>query len=252
MAFGIAFEGCAGRAAFHVGVVEGLLEINLQPDFVSGASAGAIVAACLASGKAQDLRKRWLAVGGSRVFCPEMMLRGQWPWRMSDILGQMLTQTFGDMALPEMRYPIAIPVTVFRRGRRCRIVLTRADDVPVVEAVLASCFVPGPYARPIRIGGRMAWDGAWMVRTPVDATFALGAQRVLAVLGHADGRLRSGYPLAKTLDPPDNTLLLHPASTLALGRYDTDAGRMQAAINAGHESLLQFARTHPHWFPQAS
>jgi len=252
MGFGIAFEGCAGRAAFHVGVVEGLFEIDLRPDFIAGASAGAIVAACVAAGQADDLRAKWLAVAGSRVYRPELMLRGRWPWRMSDIVGEVLAQTFGDLGLPNLKYPTAIPVTVFQRGQRRRRVLTRADDVRVADAVLGSCFVPGPYSTPVRIGGQLAWDGAWMVRTPVDAAFMLGAQRVLAIVGHAEGRLKTGYLLEGTLSPPANTRIVHPSSTLALGPYDTDPARMREAINTGRESMLRFAEANRDWLTQAS
>jgi len=252
MGFGIAFEGCAGRAAFHVGVVEGLLETGLRPDFIAGASAGAIVAACVAADLADDLRAKWLAVAGSRVYRPELIRHGRWPWRMSEIVGGMLTQTFGELRLADLKYPAAIPVTVFERGRRRRRILTRADDVCVTDAVLGSCFVPGPYSTPVRIAGKLAWDGAWMVRTPVDAAFMLGARRVLAVVGHAEGRLKTGYLVERTVDLPAETRLVHPRSTLALGPYDTDPARMRAAIDIGRESMLSFAEAHRDWLIQAS
>ena len=39
-ALGIAFEGCACRAAFHVGAVEWLTENGFRPAAVAGASSG--------------------------------------------------------------------------------------------------------------------------------------------------------------------------------------------------------------------
>ncbi len=252
MGLGIAFEGCAGRAAFHVGVAEGLREIGLEPEYVAGASSGAIVAAFIASGRQHTMTADWLAATGARVLRPEMILRGQWPWRMSDIVGEVLERAFGELRLPELSLPVAIPVTLIERGQRRRRVLTRDDDERLVDAVLGSCFVPGPYSTTVRVTGRVAFDGAWLMRTPVDAAFALGASRVLAVLGHAGGRLKAGYPFATQVPVPSDTHLVYPASDLDLGGYDTDGARVQAAIANGRETLLRFADRHQEWMTQSA
>jgi len=56
---GIAFEGCGCRAAFHVGVIEWLVEHDLMPEAVSGASSGGLIAGAFAIGRAGDLRAVW-------------------------------------------------------------------------------------------------------------------------------------------------------------------------------------------------
>lgn len=252
MGLGLAFEGCAGRAAFHVGVVEGLREIGLEAAYVAGASSGAIVAAFIASGRQETITAEWLAATGARVLRPEMILRGQWPWRMSDIVGEVLERAFGELRLPELPLPVAIPVTLIERGQRRRQVLTRDDDERLVDAVLGSCFVPGPYSTTVRVQGRVAFDGAWLLRTPVDAAFTLGASRVLAVLGHARGSLKSGYPFGKDVPVPAHTRLLYPASDLDLGGYDTDGGRVRSAIANGRETLLRFVDSNRDWMTQSS
>ncbi len=43
------FEGCANRAAFHVGVAEVLWAAGRRPDAVAGASSGAVIAAAVAN-----------------------------------------------------------------------------------------------------------------------------------------------------------------------------------------------------------
>lgn len=252
MSLGIAFEGCAGRAAFHVGVVEALQEIGVEPAYVAGASSGSIVAAFLASGRQKTMTADWLAATGARVLRPEMILRGQWPWRMSDIVGEVLERAFGDLRLPELPLPVAIPVTLIERGQRRRRVLTRDDDERLVDAVLGSCFVPGPYSTTVRVQGRIAFDGAWLLRTPVDAAFSLGATRVLAVLGHARGRLKAGYPFGTDVPVPAHTRLLYPTSDLDLGGYDTDGGRVRAAIANGRETLMRFVDSNREWMTQSS
>jgi predicted acylesterase/phospholipase RssA len=64
---GIAFEGCGCRAAFHVGVIEWLVEHDLMPEAVSGAISGALIAGAFAIGRAGDLRAVWTELFGSRV-----------------------------------------------------------------------------------------------------------------------------------------------------------------------------------------
>ena len=151
MALGLAFEGCAGRAAFHAGVVDGLHRAGVAPACVAGASSGSIVAALVAAGLPDRLVDIWRSASDQPVFRPRRILRGRWPFAMSQIVGDALESVFQERRLESLALPIAIPVTLVGvRGRRRRI-LTREDDISVVEAVLASCFIPGPYSRVVAI-----------------------------------------------------------------------------------------------------
>ena len=169
---------------------------------MAGASSGAIVAAFLASGRQETMTADWLAATGARVLRPEMILRGQWPWRMSDIVGEVLERAFGELRLPELPLPVAIPVTLIERGQRRRRVLTRDDDERLVDAVLGSCFVPGPYSTTVRVQGRVAFDGAWLLRTPVDAAFTLGATACWRCWVMPAAASKRAIPLARTFRFP--------------------------------------------------
>ena len=144
MTFGLAFEGCAGRAAFHVGVVEWLTERGARPAAVAGASSGSIVAATMAMAEPPPMREIWLDTAGSRVFQPGRVLKGHWPFRMTDIVGEGVRGVLGDTRLRDLHRPIGISVTQLTLAGWRRLALDKSHDITAVEAVLASCYIPGP------------------------------------------------------------------------------------------------------------
>src|SRR5262245_3480200 len=163
-----------------------------MPDAVSGASSGALIAGALAIGRANELRSVWTELFGSRVCEPRRLLRLRWPFRMSEIVGGVARRYFADRLLGDTRLPIAIVVTQLRRRGFARRVLTARDPVPLADAILASCFLPGPYSRMVPIDRRLTVDGAWLCRVPIDAAALLGARRVIACVSDDAGRLLRG------------------------------------------------------------
>jgi predicted acylesterase/phospholipase RssA len=245
---GIAFEGCACRAAFHVGAVEWLRAQGVRLQVASGASSGSMIAAAVALGL-DDLQGRWEGyLDEIRLFDPRRILSGRWPFGMSDILSGALQEHFGDMLLCEVPRPLSIVVTQIRwsRGRERR-VLTRADRLPVRDAILASSFIPGPYHRLVPIGGRLAVDGAWEVRTPVVEARDTGALRVIACVSNEQGLLVRGL-VRETSDPvPGYARVLAPTRPFSLGGFDFDRPRTLDAFAAGREAAQVFVRDHEAW-----
>ncbi len=238
MEFGIAFEGCAGRAAFHVGVVEELSARGLRPRAVAGASSGAIVAATLACGRAGGLAELWLGSLRRRFYDPRRLLRGRWPFAMSDILGDALGRELAGWRTDTALLPLEIAVTVWQGGRFRRRLLGPRDRVGVVEAVLASCYIPGPYARMVPIAGRPALDGAWQVRTPVD-----GLPRELpriAVVTNTGGRLEGGFPRTISLRPEPGVTVLAPREELPVRGFQLARGLHERCIAIGRRSAAEF------------
>jgi predicted acylesterase/phospholipase RssA len=82
---GIAFEGCACRAAFHVGALEWLSEHGFRAAAVAGASSGSLVAAAVAMNRHEGLRAAWMDLVGSPVGDWRRVLRARWPFRMTEI-----------------------------------------------------------------------------------------------------------------------------------------------------------------------
>lgn len=248
--FSLAFEGCAGRAAFHVGVVDWLQQHGLRPRAVTGASSGAIVAAALAVGQGHRLREMWLEGLDARLFRPERLLRGRWPFAMSDILGKASRAYLGGWRLRDVPLPLGIAVTVWRGGRFRRRLLTSRDSMTLVDAVLASCYIPGPYARMVPVAGRFALDGAWQLRVPVDDLRRLGPAPRVAVVTNPEGRLEGGFPRTVRVQPRLKTEVLAPLEPLPLRGFDLDRGRHRACIEAGWHSAEAFFSERADWFSE--
>jgi NTE family protein len=245
---GIAFEGCACKAAFHVGAVERLSELGVRLVAASGASSGSILAAGVALERSHELRAQWEALSGrTRVFQPGRLLRARWPYAMSDILRGALEEHMGEQRLAEATHPLAIVVTHLGLSGRRRRTLTHEDDVSLIEAILGSSFIPGPYARFVRVGGRLAMDGAWQVRTPIDEARALGATRVIACVSDPAGRLIEGFPFERVRPTPPWVRVLHPAQPLALAGFDFDQRRTQDAFASGRRGAEVFFEAQREW-----
>ncbi len=243
--FGIAFEGCAGKAAFHVGVVDWMLRHGLKPSAVAGASSGSIVAAAIAAGRGSELTDVWMAAGGTPVFQPRRLLTGSWPFAMSDIVGNPVRAMLGGIRMDELDSPLAISVTHLGLRRRRR-VLTNRDVVLVADAVMASCFLPGPYGTHVPIDGRPTIDGAWAVRTPVD-TLAHASTRTVACVSNDDGHLIAGFFRPRFLPVPDDCRVLCPAAPLPVGGFDLNVAGMRATIQSGRASAEAFFSDNAAW-----
>ncbi len=251
--FGIAFEGCGCRAAFHVGVIELLAEHNLVPATVAGASSGALIAAATAIGRVADLRPVWTELFGSRVCDMGRLLRGRWPFRMSEIVGGAATKYFGGRLLADTLIPISIVVTQLRASGFERRALTARDPVPLATAILASCFLPGPYSRMVPIDRRLTVDGAWLGRVPIRELAQLGSPRVIACVSDDAGRLLRGTLWTNSMPVPRDLdyRVLAPVAPLPLGAFDFDRAATLETFAIGRASAEVFADKNREWLGKA-
>ena len=247
--FAMAFEGCGCRAAFHVGVSEWFAERDLVPDAVAGASSGSLVAAAVAIGRVNDLRPVWAELLGTRVYDPRRLLRGRWPFRMSEIVGGAATRYFGGRLLADTLMPLSIVITQLRASGFARRALTARDQIPLARAVLASCFLPGPYSRMVPIHRRLTFDGAWLARVPIDAAAALGPQKVIACVSDDRGRLLRGALWTSPMAVPDGVdcRVLSPSAPLPIGAFDFDRVATLETFAIGRESARLFVERHREW-----
>jgi predicted acylesterase/phospholipase RssA len=254
--FTIAFEGCACRAAFHVGAMEWFAEHDLHPTAVAGASSGSLIAAAIAIGRIGDLRAVWEELYGTPVYSPRHLLRGRWPWRMSEIVGGVATKYFGDRRLADTSIPLSIVVSQWCGSRFHRRTLTASDDITIARAVLASCFFPGPYSRHVPIDRRLTVDGAWLGRVPVVEAFALSARlrqasggQVIVCVGDDEGRLLRGAlrPRPMTIPASVNYRVLAPVEPLPLGAFDFDGDRTRQTMAIGRASAEAFVSANREW-----
>ncbi len=135
----------------HAGFVAALHEAGLRPARLSGASAGALVAGLVASGRTgPELRDRFLAVRRADFWDPKPglgLLRG-------DRFRQILDDFLGHATFEACPTPVA--VTAFDLlARRPRVL----DSGLLAPAIQASCAFPG-LLQPVRVHGRLHLDGA--------------------------------------------------------------------------------------------
>ena len=188
-------SGGAARGLAHLGVLRACEELGLLPEIFVGTSAGAIVGAMYA----QDIPLDVL-LDGYRL-----------PWRRRHQGPRLHVASFAAITSREARAVSGhrtsgllsirrcerylrkhLPINSFRRLAKPvfvtavdidtseRVVFGRGydDDVPISEAVAASCCVPGLF-RPFRIGGRYFVDGEVARTLSADVAVEAGANVVI-------------------------------------------------------------------------
>jgi NTE family protein len=254
--------------AWEIGVLAGLAARGVQlsaADLLVGTSAGSVVGAQLACGAdlaelyeeqlrpapgagqagagppVDKMKLRDLAIFGWA------MLRYRDPARAGARIGRM---ALAARTMPEADRRAVIAARVPSEewpARRLLItavdavtgeftVFTEASGVSLVDAVGASCAVPGVWP-PVTVAGRRWIDGG--IRSPANADLAAGCERVVvlapiprgmraasAVATQAAGLTRAGRAVAVVT--PDQ------AAVAAIGRNVLDPARRAPAARAGH------------------
>lgn len=179
-----ALSGGGAKAAAHLGAMRALREHGLTPAHYVGTSMGGLIAAALASGIAPEdalravaeLRVRdvaspglGMALGlfGGGLFRPE-------PFRRT-IARLVPARRFADLALPLTVTAVDLEtgaLVLFGAGGR--------DDVPVVDALYATCALP-LYFPPGVIDGRPYADGGLRASLPLDVAAGFVPDVVFAV-----------------------------------------------------------------------
>ena len=178
---GLALSGGAARGVAHVGVLRALEENDIPIDAIAGASAGALIGGCYATGlsikKLEDMASTFRWRHTSRPSFSRLGL--QTNARMEKFLRKHLPVT----RFEDLKIPFAAMVTDLQRGET--IVFRDTGDLPF--AIRASCCVPALYA-PVRDReGRYLIDGGILNNLPINHTRDLGADLVIAVDVNFDG-----------------------------------------------------------------
>lgn len=170
---GIALGGGAARGLAHIGVLKALRERNVDIDFISGTSAGALVASYFAFNK--DLKK---------IDQLSQLLRAKTVMNLSlSKMGLMSTKSlekilhadFGDAQIEDSPIPLAICATNINTGKS---IFFRSG--PLVPALCATVAVPG-IMQPVNISGELLVDGGISNNVPVDILSTMGAGITIGV-----------------------------------------------------------------------
>lgn len=171
---GLALGSGSARGWAHIGVIRALEERGVKPDLVCGTSIGALVGAAYAAGELEKL-ERWVSGLAWTTVVRLMDLT----WRGGLIRGTRLFTLFRtileDREIAELPIPYGAVATELHSGRE--LWLRRGK---VLEAVRASCAMPGLFTPVVR-DGTVLVDGGLVNPVPVSMCRALGAELVVAV-----------------------------------------------------------------------
>ncbi|MGC4008460.1 MAG: patatin-like phospholipase family protein [Pseudomonas sp.] len=182
-AFVLAGGGSLG--AIEVGMLRELLAWGVRPDFVVGASAGAINGAFFAGAPTLEgvgrLEAIWSGLRRHDVLPCSVagLLRGlitRKPHLIDSAgLRRLLAHHLPCARLEDAPLPVHIVASDMHTGHE--VLLSRGA---AVDAVLASAAIPGVFP-PVRIGERWLVDGGVANNTPISTAVRLGARRVIVL-----------------------------------------------------------------------
>lgn len=172
---GLALGSGSARGWAHIGVIQALNEMSIQPGIVAGSSIGALVGAAYASGQLDNLEK-WVRLLTWKEIIKLLDI---------SVLGGGFIQ--GEK-LYEFAQTHVQEVAIESLARRFGAVATDLDsgrevwfrDGSLLDGVRASIGLPGLFT-PVRLKGRWLVDGGLTNPVPVSLCRAMGAEVVIAV-----------------------------------------------------------------------
>ncbi|SFC81028.1 NTE family protein [Polaromonas sp. OV174] len=194
------FAGGGSFGAIQVGMLQALLEHGVRPDFVVGASVGAINCAYFAGNPTltgvQQLAQLWCELKRSTIFPMSFgRIAGLFSRSPSLVdssgLRQLIARYLPFELLEQAALPLHVVATEQLHGNTVCL-----SSGPAVDAILASCAIPAIFPA-VRVGNDYLIDGAIACNTPVTTAVALGASRLIV--------LPTGYACALSA-PPANAI----------------------------------------------
>jgi NTE family protein len=178
--------GGGGLKGFaHIGVIRALQELKIDPTVVAGTSIGALIAAAYGNGmpvaemqqRARDLKRRDLF----RINRMGMLLertKSQSIY-LEDPLRTVVEGVVQQTSFHKLKKRVLVNTVDIQRGSQVVWGLHGLRDVSVVDAVYASCALPGFYP-PGNVGGRVCVDGGVIDNLPASIA-GRGMDVVIAV-----------------------------------------------------------------------
>ena len=176
-------SGGASLGAIQVGMLQALYEREVRPDFIVGASAGALNGAFIAArpqtvATASELADIWIHLRRGHVFPlhPLTGLLGFAGMRTHMVpdkgLRDLIEQHLTTERLEDLRIPLHVVATDVLTGSEVRL-----SEGPLPRAILASTAIPGVLPSVVW-HDRELIDGGVANNTPISHAVELGAQRI--------------------------------------------------------------------------
>lgn len=212
MALGIALSGGGAKGAAHIGVLQALMEENINIDYISGTSSGSIIASLYACGYTPKEMLQFFnmycnQIGDYDKLVPfkvmgtvvtgNIALKGL---AKGDRLENIINNFFMKKKIfdiSQVKMPIAIPTVDINTGEVVYFVNKKIefeqsnrenfDDIPtykfrgnLASIVRASSSFPVVF-EPKILDGRVLVDGGVRVNTPISVLKKMGADKVIAI-----------------------------------------------------------------------
>ncbi|MGQ0443668.1 MAG: patatin-like phospholipase family protein [Beijerinckiaceae bacterium] len=221
-----AFAGGGSLGAIQVGMLRVLVSEGVQPDFVVGASVGAMNAAYFAGAPnaegVERLAEIWSGLRRKEVFPVTFKsaigLLGH-PESVIDSGGlrQLIENNLAYARLEDAAIPVHVTAA---SADGMAVVLSKG---PAIDAILASAAIPGIFPL-VQIGGQTLMDGAIARHSPIWAAADLGAARIIV--------LPTGYACSLN-EPPKGAIAkaMHAITLLIEWRLIHDVERLAVEID---------------------
>jgi NTE family protein len=179
------FGGGGAKAVAHVGAQRALVEAGLTPVHYVGTSFGAVMAAALAAGTHVEALEARLAGGAPGNIAPIAWLslvKGVFADHLirPEPLRDLIAQLVAVRGFAELATPLTVTATDLDTGELALFGAGGRMDVPLADALYASCALP-LYYPPAAIGGHRFADGGLRAVLPLGPARAVGADLVVAV-----------------------------------------------------------------------
>src|SRR5204862_75830 len=240
--FTLVLGGGGMKGVAHVGVLQALTERGFVPAQVVGSSVGALVGAAWSAGKsiaelraiAVNLQRKDIFAGAhadmafKRMRSPALFRR--------EPLDHLLDRLVGNITFQELRNPLIVNTVDLNSGLQVFWGLEGLDEIPVRDAVFASCALPG-YLPPREIRGRFYMDGATVDNLPVGTARAWCRRRPACSSSMRRGKPSSRGPTRSGRRSTANSSGTAPRTPSARGRWLHPRPRTRrASRDLGHRS----------------
>lgn len=168
---GLAYGFC------HIGILKVIEEEKIPIDVISGASIGALIASLWACGRSareileitREFREPNYIWGFMDFTFPHLgFIKG-------DRLYRFLKKHLGNKTFYDVKLPLKIVASDVKR-KESRVL----DKGPLVDAIMASCAMPGVFT-PFRFKEEILFDGGVITPLPTEVLFNMGIRKIIAI-----------------------------------------------------------------------
>ena len=170
---GLALGGGAALGAVHIGVLKAIDELEINIEYISGTSIGALIAALYAFGKSPKqiedvaLKLNWLDVSKIKISKYGILNNSK--------IKSLIKEQIGDVSFEDSKIKLAVVATDLIT--RKKVIMKKGL---VEDGVLASTCIPGVFS-PIKQNDMLLVDGGVVENVPVSTLEELGAKFMICV-----------------------------------------------------------------------